>query len=130
MTITCDYCGRDAVLTPTREIYNGRDFGWAWRCLPCGAWVGCHKGTKKPLGRLANSELREWKKNAHAAFDPLWQEVGMSRPGAYSWLASRLGIESSQCHIGMFNVETCKQVVTLCNQVMIELEPISAAGGR
>ena len=31
------------------------------------AYVGVHKGTDKPLGRLANAELRYWKKRAHAA---------------------------------------------------------------
>lgn len=38
----------------------------------------------------------------------------MARAQAYKWLASSLGIEPKNCHIGMFDVETCKKVVALC----------------
>ena len=70
--------------------------------------------TDKPLGRLANAELREWKKKAHAAFDPLWQGGKMRRNQAYAWLAQRLGLPTHLTHIGMFDVITCQQVVRIC----------------
>jgi hypothetical protein len=67
--------------------------------------VGCHKGTTKPLGRLADAELREWKKRAHAAFDPVWQALwqrenagsagykkGMAREGRSRRLAELMGL--------------------------------------
>ncbi|MFB5268120.1 zinc-finger-containing protein [Paenibacillus enshidis] len=37
------------------------------------AYVGVHDGTDIPLGRLANRELRELKKQCHALFDPVWK---------------------------------------------------------
>lgn len=92
-----------------------------YRCSPCKAWVGCHPGTKTPLGRLANAELREWKSKAHAAFDPLWKRKMASgvkkreaRGAGYAWLADQLGIKHEDCHVGMFDVPTCQRVVEIC----------------
>jgi hypothetical protein len=92
-----------------------------YACLPCSAWVGCHRGTTKPLGRLANAELREAKTEAHNAFDPLWKfeqfhRQKMKRTEAYQWLANQLEISVDDCHIGMFDVETCGKVVEICKR--------------
>lgn len=117
-TIVCDYCGmparsiRGAQLYPHRpDLYTKR----FWRCEPCDAHVGCHRDGK-PLGRLANAELRKAKMQAHAAFDPLWKSGSMSRTEAYRWLSRELGIPPQQTHIGMFDVETCKRTINLINQ--------------
>ena len=73
MTVYCDYCGHKAALVDDSEIY-GRSFGHtAYLCRNCGAYVGCHGRTDKPLGRLADATLRKWKMAAHASFDPLWK---------------------------------------------------------
>lgn len=115
----CDYCHRDAELVTGNVIYPHRPDLFSkffWHCAPCDAYVGCHKkdcgygdGTR-PLGRLANAELRKAKTAAHAAFDPLWRSGGMSRRAAYAWLASQLGVAPQNCHIGMFDVDTCHAV--------------------
>lgn len=115
----CDYCNNEAQLVDGESIYPHRPDLYQLRfysCVPCNAWVGCHKGTTKPLGRLANAELRQAKIAAHAAFDPLWRSSSQSREGAYKWLAKQLGIPRADCHIGMFNVETCRRVVEICTQ--------------
>ena len=50
MTVYCDYCGHKAALVDDSEIY-GRSFGHtAYLCRNCGAYVGCHGRTDKPLG--------------------------------------------------------------------------------
>ena len=91
-----------------------------WACIRfpnCDAYVGCHRTTNKPLGRLANKELRVAKSAAHAAFDPIWQqntEDRNRRRHGYLWLAKELEIEYALCHIGMMDVETCRQVVKIC----------------
>lgn len=90
-------------------------------CKPCVAYVGVHKGTNRSLGRLANHELREWKKKAHAMFDPLWQakisnesnEI-YSRKSAYKWLSEQMGLDVHLTHIGMMDIDQCKRVVELC----------------
>lgn len=86
-----------------------------WLCAPCDAYVGCHEGTERPLGRLANAELRRAKMAAHAVFDPLWRNGHMKRSQAYGWLADQLGIPCTECHIGEFDVDRCRLVVALCN---------------
>ena len=114
--VMCPYCDKQAVLTDSAVIY-GESYGMIWLCRTCRAYVGVHKGDKnyKPLGRLANAELREWKKRAHAAFDPVWQEGKRDRSAAYSWLANEMGLSwVEDCHIGLFDVEQCKKVVEIC----------------
>jgi hypothetical protein len=123
--LLCPYCGNVARLTAGEEIYphradlHSRHF---WACMPCCAWVGCHPGTKRPLGRLANAELRRLKQAAHAAFDPLWQRKivrdrcskGEARTAGYLWLAKRMGIHPDNCHIGQFDEARCKAVIEIC----------------
>jgi hypothetical protein len=124
----CLYCGTPAKLIDSAQIYGGRSFGPAWACgryPTCDAYVGCHRGTERPLGRLANAELRRAKQAAHAVFDPLWQakmrlsriSKKTARNAAYQWLARELGIPESDCHIGMFDVDACRRVVEICERV-------------
>lgn len=114
----CPYCGATIQKSDSKVVY-GRSFGWVYICQRypiCDAYVGCHKKNGRPLGRLANKELRTWKVRAHNAFDPLWKSGDMSRTNAYSWLADKMGIDKSKCHIGMFDVEQCKEVVRIMNE--------------
>lgn len=113
----CPYCNESAQLVSGEVIYprlprlHGK---WFYLCAPCDARVGCHPNTTKPLGRLANAELRAAKQAAHAAFDPLWESGEVKRKDAYGWLAEQLGIENGKCHIGYMDVETCRRVVQVC----------------
>ena len=118
-TVSCDYCGAVAPLTTGLELYPHRpDLSEKqfYACMPCGAWVGCHPGTTKPLGRLADGELRRAKMAAHAAFDPIWKGGHMKRGKAYGWLAGKLGIAKDDCHIGMFDIATCRRVAAICTE--------------
>ncbi len=110
---TCPYCNGKAVLVHSSVVYPRSNYGNLWVCAhypECDAYVGCHKGGDVPLGRLANAELREAKKRAHAAFDPWWQKGGLNRSTAYEWLAQRLYISEADCHIGKFDVAQCERV--------------------
>ena len=71
---------------------------------------------QKTLGRLADEELREWKKKVHATFDRLWKEKFMKREMAYQWISKQLGIPRNITHIGMSDVEMCKKNVELRKQ--------------
>lgn len=125
--VVCPYCHQNTEYVSSEVVYGGRDFGMIYLCKMCEAWVGVHKGSREPLGRLANKELREWKIKAHDAFDPLWQakltkrrkerghyKKAWARNSGYRWLAEQLGITREECHIGMFDIETCKKVVEIC----------------
>lgn len=96
------------------------DDKYFYLCSPCDAYVGCHPGSTRPLGRLANAELRAAKVAAHAAFDPLWSGGQISRNAAYKWLAEQLGIERRYCHIGSFDVKQCERVVEICKTIDTE----------
>lgn len=129
-SVICPYCHTKAKIVTGLVVYPHRPDLSAKRfysCSPCGAWVGCHDGTFQPLGRLADAELREAKKAAHAAFDPIWKarfaaksaidpsyKKGMARGGRYRELAKVMGIDKRDCHIGMFDVEQCQRVVEIC----------------
>lgn len=130
---TCPYCSATAVLVGGDVIYPHlpqlarRRF---WKCLACAdAHVGCHPDSDRPLGRLANKDLRLAKSHAHAVFDPLWEakierdnvSKGEARSRAYRWLAGALGIDPKDCHIGMMDVETCGRVVTICRPYVAKL---------
>lgn len=112
--ITCPYCNAETelvtgdVIYPHRIDLRDRQF---YLCRPCDAYVGTHKGTIKPLGRLANAELRRSKQEVHAVFDPLWRSGRKSRRQAYKELAEALGIDRDQCHVGFFDVDMCRKAI-------------------
>lgn len=114
--VRCPYCRRKAEFVDSKIIY-GRSYGMIYLCRNCLAYVGVHKGTAVPLGRLANAQLRYWKKRAHDAFDPLWKygRFKRCRNVAYAWLSEQMGLPIEKTHIGMFDVEDCKRVVDICN---------------
>lgn len=120
---TCIECSppRVATLIGGAEIYPHRpDLHalWFWRC-ECGARVGCHKGTRKPLGSPAGPATQAARRAAHAAFDPLWKrkaELDMiayseARGAAYRWLGEQLGLAAEDCHIGMMDEATARRAV-------------------
>ena len=118
--LICLYCSTPAKLVTGAIIYPHRaDLATLmfWSCLTCDAYVGCHKKTTAPLGRLANAELRRAKNNAHRVFDPLWKNGKMSRRAAYQWLAENLGIPFKKTHIGEFDTAMCARVMAACSPV-------------
>jgi len=126
LTIPCPYCGGIGTLKKSSIIY-GKDYGLVYVCenYPnCDSFVGVHKGTTKPLGTLANAELRDYRKQCHAAFDNLWRSRLINkvyhvyiphttnRQKAYIWMASVLQLEEDQSHIAMLGIEQCKRLLT------------------
>ena len=106
--LQCPYCGLSSEKATGEEIYPHRPDLYSLKlrkCEPCQAWVGVHKKTNRPLGRLANAELRKCKQNAHAAFDPIWKNGKMSRGQAYKELARCF--DEKEVHIGEMSVQEC-----------------------
>lgn len=117
MNVICDYCGKPAQFVDSALVYHGHSYGMVYYCPDCQAWVGVHKGTDRPLGRLADAELRRWKRIAHMNFDRIWRNNRrMSRKKAYEWLSSQMGLPAEETHIGMFDVGRCKEVIALCKK--------------
>ncbi len=56
----CRYCKRDIRLYHfgDAEYPYQKNYGPIWKCVPCDAYVGCHKGTERPLGLVADAATR------------------------------------------------------------------------
>ena len=83
-------------------------------CRPCDSYVGVHKGTDNAKGRLANKELRKWKIDTHAAFDPIWKaDLNKGEPKhvvrnrVYARLSKEMNLPITETHIGYFDIEQC-----------------------
>lgn len=123
--VFCQYCTTEAVLIDSRKIH-GYNYGKIYYCNTCGAYVGCHKKTKKPLGTLANEELRKYRMSLHRLFDKKWNDYMIksgcskkrARSFAYMWLSQRMEINKKECHIGMFDVDRCKLAIKVCKNLI------------
>ena len=113
--IRCPYCGGTVTLRSADGIYRDNSKGvMLYVCSnypKCDAYVRVHEGTKIPVGTLANAELRALRKEAHDAFNRLYDSGFMSRDNAYIWLASILQAPRSQAHIGQLSVYYCRIVI-------------------
>jgi ssDNA-binding Zn-finger/Zn-ribbon topoisomerase 1 len=103
----CPYCNSKVNLTDSAAVYHGKSYGDIYLCdkyPECDAYVGVHKGTTVPLGTMANKELREWRKKAHAVFDSLWKTGKITRKAAYNKLMLKLGLSK-------MSVDQCKKLI-------------------
>lgn len=109
----CRYCGGKVILTDASEIYE-RSTEKIYLCTNCNAYVGVHKGTDRPMGKLANAALRMKRRETHSVFDAFWSARNMTRKDAYRWLARELGVPQSRAHIGNMEMDECERVIRLC----------------
>ena len=112
----CPYCKKEAKLVtgkfvhPFQSRHKNKNY---YICVACDAYVGCHKGTRKALGTLANAELRILRMKVHTAFDPLWRSKVITRKEAYIALSKKLNIPLTKCHIAAFDIETCNRILEI-----------------
>jgi len=114
--VKCPYCGKSAEWVENKEVY-GRNYGKSfmiWLCRSCNAYVGCHENTMKPLGTMANKDLREWRMKAKNLFivkkmDGTWKNKKL-KAKAYYWLNKAMGREF---HFGESTTEDCKAIVEI-----------------
>lgn len=112
--VKCTYCGKPAELANGTDLYPHREDladKKFWRCVPCEAYVGCHRGTESPMGTLANKNLRAVRSEAHRLFDQVWRNGRHSRDVAYRMLARAMRISVGRCHIGHFSIKECRRVI-------------------
>jgi hypothetical protein len=117
MKVICQYCGNPAKLVGSAAIYGPfvKDYGLFYHCAKDKAWVGVHKNSPQhaPKGTLANAELRRWRQNAHNLFDVCWQSGKVTRKKAYVLLQNLMDMTPDEAHIGLFDIEQCKKLVTI-----------------
>ena len=116
----CRYCGGPIRLVPAKLIYGesthrlGMDNENIYQCQNCNARVGCHKGTTRPLGDVANETLRLKRMETHQVFDAFWKSMHMTRTQAYKWLSQQMRLPKKNAHIGGFEMDQCQQVINMC----------------
>ena len=119
----CRYCGGVIRLVPARKIYRastdrlGLTGENIYLCQNCNARVGCHKGTNRPLGNVANEVLRLKRVETHQVFDAFWKHRRMTRTAAYKWLSEQMALPENQTHIGGFEMDQCQKVIELCGKM-------------
>ena len=115
----CPYCDSSTETTTETEIYGreykGRSIIKCTNYPNCDAYVGTHEDGE-PLGRLADKELRNAKRNAHDSFDRIWKEKLVNRSALYKQLSEHLNIPAQYTHIGMFSKKTCLRVDSWAKQ--------------
>jgi polyhydroxyalkanoate synthesis regulator phasin len=114
----CPYCGSSIIIQKVirdgpcleRNIH-GDNMAICSSYPKCDSYVACHPNGK-PMGALANPNLRYLRKQAHLLFDPLWEEGHMTRREAYRVLRQYLkGIQRKHCHIAHLSEQQCKDLI-------------------
>lgn len=101
MQIYCCECKFDveAILISGREVYPHRQDLYElpfWSCPYCNNTVGCHHKTNnrtKPLGVIANQEMKNARQHIHNILDPLWKSGGWTRNKLYKHISKIIGYE-------------------------------------
>ena len=119
----CRYCGGAVRLVSASKVYGpaaaarlGIERQSFYQCQNCNARVGCHPGSTRPLGNLANEALRMKRMETHHDFDSFWKERGMSRTQAYKWMAKKMRLSEELAHIGGFEIDRCQKLIKLCEK--------------
>lgn len=116
MSVFCTDCQLEAEFVDSAEVYGGKSYGMIYICRGCGNYVGAHANSNKPKGTLADARTRLMRRNAHLAFDPIWQGGKKNRVTAYKRLAEWLEIPAQDCHIGLFDLDMCQRVIDVCKE--------------
>ena len=115
----CRYCGGVIRLVPAETVYGSsanrleKRNEKIYQCQNCNARVGCHRGTNRPFGNVANEVLRLKRIETHQAFDSFWKQRHMSRTAAYKWLAEKMDLPMETAHIGGFEMDQCQKAIDL-----------------
>ena len=131
--IQCPYCHANASLRPASTVYgcNRRSQGkYIYLCdrwPACDAYVSAHDRTHRPMGTLANGDLRHKRILAHRALEHLQQSRHMEKWEVYIWLQAKLGLNDQQAHIGMFSDGMCDEVIRLCYKAAAPLGNLHSA---
>lgn len=110
--LICADCGEAMVL-------RSGQFGPFYGCTGfprCKGAIGA-RDDGQPIGTPATQETRTARREAHRVFDRLWNgerdHRRTRRTLAYAWLADKLQLDPNDCHIGLFDLDTCNQVIAL-----------------
>lgn len=104
----------DARLTDGLEIYNRDKYSHLdfYICDNCFNYVGCHKGTLKPLGTIPTPMVRKLRQKLHEKLDELWKSGKMKRSAVYRRMSQIL---NKEFHCG--EVNSSNEYCEVCNAI-------------
>ena len=120
----CPYCGRQAVLRPATYVYGERNLdpeNYLYVCggyPACDSYIGVHKKSLRPMGTLADGNLRHKRIEAHRALNEVINAGVMTKHGLYIWLQNRLCLSETEMHIGKFSYFRCEETIRECKKLM------------
>lgn len=131
--LRCPYCGKPALLRPASYVYNDvlEPDRYLYVCTgypECDAYIGVHRGSLRPMGMLADADLRHKRIEAHRALNALWEEGYLTKRGAYIWLQNRLGLSEKETHIGMFSYYRCEETIRECTSLLEQRRKLAGGG--
>ena len=112
------------MLRPAEYVYGKRNLNpdnYLYVCSGypfCDSYIGVHKKSMRPMGTLANGDLRHKRIEAHRALNKVVQTGIMTKHGVYIWLQNRLCLREKDMHIGMFSEYRCEETIRDCNAIM------------
>lgn len=120
MKIKCLQCNKEVEATlvtgdivyPHRKDLKNKNF---YKCPLCGSYVGCHQGTKKPLGCIPSTALRRARMKVHDKLDRFWKSGKYKRSFVYKFISEKVGYTY---HTGNTKtIEECNKVLTILTQL-------------
>jgi len=115
----CPFCGGKMKADQTSRVHGGRGRKKIVICEnwpQCDVYIGCHDRTGEPLGTPADKNLRQLRQKVHAIFDPSWKmekDKRKARMKSYKHFARLMEMSEGECHIGMFDTDTCLKAIGL-----------------
>lgn len=70
---------------------------------------------------MLNNSVKYWRHQAHKYFDIIWMEGHVERDLLYGHLADYLKLSKEECHIKLFDVEKCKEVIDWSKRILNDL---------
>ena len=83
-----------------------------WQCETCSNFVGCHKGTDKPLGNIPTKKIKKARVEIHALIDPIWKSGKMKRNDIYNYITEKIGWNYHTAKIR--TIEEAREVYKIC----------------
>lgn len=124
--LKCPECDGLMVLRKSPK-YDSPFYGCS-RFPECRGTHGAHPDGA-PLGVPANKATKAARIQTHLLFDKLWKPDGpMKRREAYEWFQGVMQMTEDECHIGRFDIETCRRAERvvrdeLRRRRLIEIDP-------
>lgn len=116
----CPYCNAQSEIRSLAEVTGNKNSkGKVFVCKnfpECNSYVKVNDQTGLPMGTMANKHLRDLRAEAHRQIARLYADGLGTRDSTYEWMASRLGLNRRETHIGLFQEYYCLQVIRMAEE--------------